>query len=127
MKRLSAVFVLTTLGAATVALAQLPTPRPPAQPPASTSSQEQSPATPPADPSTSSTADKQAQMKDCTTQIKSRQSGSTRQSHQRLLRQADQQTRAAAVTAVLAIPHGGRTAFAVSGSAAPIDHGITAA
>jgi len=75
MKRLSAVFVLTTLGAATVALAQQPTPQTPAQPPASTSSQEQSPATPPADPSTCSTADKQALMKDCTTQIKAANPG----------------------------------------------------
>jgi cytoskeletal protein RodZ len=75
MKRVCAVFALTTLGAAAVALAQQPTPQTPAEPPASTSPQEQSPATPPSDPSTSSSAEKQTMMKDCTTQIKAANPG----------------------------------------------------
>jgi hypothetical protein len=75
MKRLSAVVALLTLGAATVALAQQPSPQTPAEPPASTSPQEQSPATPPSDPSMGNTADKQAMMKDCTTQIKAANPG----------------------------------------------------
>ena len=70
MKRLSAVFALTALAAASVALAQQATPQTPAAPPASTSSQEQSPTTPPADPSAQpNSQDKQALMKDCLTQV----------------------------------------------------------
>jgi len=74
MKRLSAAFALSTLAAAAVALAQ-PTTETPAQPPADTTSREQNPAPPPSDPSTSSTADEQAMMKDCTTQIKAANPG----------------------------------------------------
>ena len=58
MKRLSAVFALTALGAATVGLAQQPYPQTPQQPPAS-SSQQTAP----------SQADKQALMKDCLTKV----------------------------------------------------------
>ena len=58
MKRLSAVFALTALGAATVGLAQQPYSQTPQQPPAS-SSQQTAP----------SQADKQALMKDCLTKI----------------------------------------------------------
>jgi len=74
MKRLSAAFALSTPAAAAVALARQPTTETPAQPPADTTSREQNPA-PPSDPSTSSTADKQAMMKDCTTQIKTANPG----------------------------------------------------
>jgi hypothetical protein len=58
MKRLSAVFALTALGAATVGLAQQPYSQAPQQPPAS-SSQQTAP----------SQADKQALMKDCLAKI----------------------------------------------------------
>lgn len=58
MKRLSAVFALTALGAASVGLAQQPYPQTPRQPPAS-SSQQTAP----------SQADKQALMKDCLAKI----------------------------------------------------------
>ena len=74
MKRFSAVFALTALAAATVALAQQAPP--PAQPPASATSQQQSPnaTTPPSDPSASAngesrTAEKRALMKDCLAQV----------------------------------------------------------
>jgi hypothetical protein len=58
MKRLSAVFALTALGAASVGLAQQPYPQTPQQPPASTSQQ-----------TAPSQADKQALMKDCLAKI----------------------------------------------------------
>jgi hypothetical protein len=59
MKRLSSVFALTALGAATVALAQQPYSQPQQQqPPASTSQQ-----------TTPSKADTQALMKDCLTKV----------------------------------------------------------
>ena len=73
MKRFSAVLALTALAAATVAVGQQAPP--PAEPPASATSQEQSPSTAtPSDPSTSASgegrqADKQAMMKDCMTQV----------------------------------------------------------
>ena len=69
MKHASALFALTAMAAATIALAQQPTPQAPAQPPASATSQEQT--TAPSDPSarTSSAADTQALMKDCLTQV----------------------------------------------------------
>ena len=57
MKRLSAVFALTALGAASVGLAQQPYPQTSQQPPAS--SQQTAP----------SQADKQALMKDCLTKM----------------------------------------------------------
>ena len=59
MRRLSAVFALTALGAATVALAQQPYSQASQQPPASSSQQ-----------TTPSQADKQALMKDCVAKIK---------------------------------------------------------
>jgi hypothetical protein len=58
MKRLSAVFALTALGAASVGLAQQPYPQTPQQPPAR-SSQQTAP----------SQAEKQALMKDCLAKI----------------------------------------------------------
>ena len=57
MKRLSAVFAWTALGAATVGLAQQPYPQTPQQPPAS--SQQKAP----------SQADKQARIEDCLTKM----------------------------------------------------------
>ena len=68
MKRASALFALTAMAAATIALAQQATPQTPAQPPASATSEEQT--TPPSEPSArTSSADKQALMKDCLTQV----------------------------------------------------------
>ena len=75
MKRLVAAFALSMLAAATVGLAQQATQQTPAQPSATPSQ-----ATPPSDPGTASQAaspsdpgagnvDKQALMKDCTTQV----------------------------------------------------------
>jgi Spy/CpxP family protein refolding chaperone len=74
VKRVSAAFVLTTVAAATVALAQQATPQTSAEPPASTTPQEQNAATPPSDPSAgasgqSDKAKKRAQMRDCLTKM----------------------------------------------------------
>lgn len=63
MKRLIAVFALSTLAAATVGLAQQATQQTPTQPSATTSQ-----ATSPSDPSAGK-ADKQTLMKDCMTQV----------------------------------------------------------
>jgi len=60
MRRLSAVFALTALGAATIALAQQYPQQTPTSPPASTSQQEQT---------SPSKADKEALMKDCLTKV----------------------------------------------------------
>jgi hypothetical protein len=66
VKRLSTVFALTALAAATVALAQQQTaPQPQAQTPSSSQSQT------PSDPK----ADKQALMKDCLTQVRAANPG----------------------------------------------------
>jgi hypothetical protein len=70
VKRLAAVFALSTLAAATVGLAQQATQQTPAQPSATTSSNpsttNQAPS--PSDPSAGN-ADKQALVKDCMTQV----------------------------------------------------------
>jgi hypothetical protein len=60
MKRLSAVFALTALGAATVGLAQQPYSHPPQQTPPSTSQKEQT---------SPSKAEQQALIKDCLTKM----------------------------------------------------------
>jgi hypothetical protein len=74
MRRLSAVFALSALAAATVGLAQQQPP--PAQPPANAPST----TTQPSDPGTgtdsaSSQANKQALMKDCLTQVRAANPG----------------------------------------------------
>ena len=72
MKRPSAVFALTALAAATVALAQQQaTPQPQAQPPASTQSQ----TAPDKNASTSSERGKQELMKSCFTQVQAANPG----------------------------------------------------
>ena len=72
MKRVSVALALTALAAATVAVAQT-TPQTSADQPAQTTSQQQYPnsTTPPADQGagTSSSADKQALIKDCLKQV----------------------------------------------------------
>jgi hypothetical protein len=75
VRRLSAVFALSALAAATVALAQQTTPQPQAQPPASTTESQT-----PSDPNSSTSgesgkADKQALMKDCLTQVRAANPG----------------------------------------------------
>lgn len=72
MKRFSPVLALTAL-AATVALAQQ-TP-PPAEPPADTPSTVPAPSDPNASPDSTSSANKQALMKDCLTQVKAANPG----------------------------------------------------
>lgn len=72
MKRFSPVLALTAL-AATVALAQQ-TP-PPAEPPADTPSTAPAPSVPNASPDSTSSANKQALMKDCLTQVKTANPG----------------------------------------------------
>ncbi len=76
MKRVSAGFALIALAAATLAIAQVS----PAAPPPSATPQQQAPTTPPSDPSAGTgsdnrSADKEAMMKDCLTQVQSANPG----------------------------------------------------
>ena len=69
MKRTSALFALTAMAAATVALAQQAAPPTPAQPPSSATSRSRQLRRGTPSARTSSAADKQALMKDCLTQV----------------------------------------------------------
>jgi hypothetical protein len=74
MRRFSTVFALTALAAATVGLAQQPSPS--AEPPASAPSTATQPADPNAGTDSASTqANKQALMKDCVTQVRAANPG----------------------------------------------------